>query len=65
MPRHYLYRVLVVTAVLLSVPSKSYGYIDPGSGSLFLQAMVGGLLAGAATLRFYWRRIRTWIKDRH
>ena len=34
------------------------GYIDPGSGSLFLQALAGGVAAVGVTTRLYWRRIK-------
>ena len=33
-------------------------YIDPGSGSLFLQALAGGVAAVGVTTRLYWRRIK-------
>jgi hypothetical protein len=33
-------------------------YIDPGSGSLFLQALAGGIAAVGVTTRLYWRRIK-------
>jgi hypothetical protein len=33
------------------------GYLDPGTGSLLLQAIVGGVAAAAVTARLYWRRI--------
>jgi hypothetical protein len=32
-------------------------YLDPGSGSLILQALVGGVAAAGVTARLYWRRI--------
>ncbi len=33
-------------------------YIDPGSGSLFLQALVGGVAAIGVVTKLYWRRLR-------
>lgn len=33
-------------------------YIDPGSGSLFLQALAGGVAAVGVTTKLYWRRIK-------
>jgi hypothetical protein len=32
-------------------------YLDPGSGSMMLQIVAGGLAAAAVTLKVYWRRI--------
>ena len=31
-------------------------YIDPGSGSMILQAVVGGVAAAAVMAKLYWRR---------
>jgi hypothetical protein len=33
------------------------GYLDPGSGSIILQAVVGGVAAAAVMGKFYWRRL--------
>jgi hypothetical protein len=33
-----------------------FAYLDPGSGSMLLQAFVGGVAAIAVAGKFYWRR---------
>ena len=33
-----------------------YAYLDPGSGSMILQAIAGGVAAVAVMGKFYWRR---------
>ena len=38
-------------------PADAYAYLDPGTGSLVVQAVVAGIAAGAYMLRSYWRRI--------
>ena len=37
-------------------------YLDPGSGSLLLQAIAGGVAAVAVTARLYWRRIKRALR---
>ena len=32
-------------------------YLDPGTGSVILQAIVGGVAAAAVGARLYWRRL--------
>ena len=32
-------------------------YLDPGSGSMILQALVGGVAAVAVTAKLWWRRL--------
>jgi hypothetical protein len=34
------------------------GYIDPGTGSLVLQAIAGGVAAAAVTAKLYWSRVK-------
>ncbi len=34
-----------------------FGYLDPGSGSVILQALVGGFAAVAVTAKLWWRRV--------
>ena len=36
-------------------------YLDPGSGSMILQAIVGGVAAVAVAGKFYWRRFLGFI----
>jgi hypothetical protein len=33
-----------------------FAYLDPGSGSVILQALVGGVAAVAVTVKLWWRR---------
>jgi hypothetical protein len=36
-------------------------YIDPGAGSLVIQALVGAAAAILVTGRLYWKRIKGWF----
>ena len=53
--------VYVLLFVVLPVPVKAY-YIDPGSGSLLLQVLIGGLLGLALTIKLYWRKIKSRLR---
>jgi hypothetical protein len=37
------------------------GYIDPGSGSLIIQVVVGGALAAGMGIKMFWRRIAAFF----
>ena len=47
-------RILLLTAsacgALLTCSSQAYAYLDPGTGSILLQVVLGALAAGAAAL---------------
>jgi hypothetical protein len=52
---------LVLLLAALSIPSTAYAYVDPGTGSYFLQILLAGLLGAAFAVRFYWRRIKSFL----
>ena len=39
-------------------------YLDPGSGSMILQIILGGAAAVAVTARLYWNRILKFLRIR-
>jgi len=36
----------------------AYAYVDPGSGSIFIQVIIGALAGAAITLKIYWYKIK-------
>ena len=38
------------------------GYIDPGTGSLILQGLIGAFAVAAVTLRGYWYRVKAFFR---
>ena len=41
-----------------------FAYLDPGSGSMMLQVIAGGLAAAAVTLKVYWSRLLVFLRIR-
>jgi hypothetical protein len=39
----------------------AFGYLDPGTGSLILQSIVGGVAAAVVFGKFWWRRILEFL----
>lgn len=39
-------------------------YLDPGSGSIILQAIIGGVAAAAITAKLYWNRLMKFLRIR-
>ena len=39
-------------------------YIDPGSGSMLLQMLLGGVAGVAVAVRMYWHRLRGFFGSR-
>ncbi len=41
-----------------------FAYLDPGSGSMILQILAGGVAAVAVTARLYWGRLMKFLRIR-
>jgi hypothetical protein len=41
-----------------------FAYLDPGTGSMLVQLLVGGAAAVAVTAKFYWRRVLRLLRIR-
>ncbi len=42
----------------------NFAYIDPGSGSMILQMILGGLAAAAVFLKLFWHRLLVFLRIR-
>jgi hypothetical protein len=45
---------MALTTFLYCVPS--YAYLDPGTGSILLQGLLGGIAAGFVVIKIYFHR---------
>jgi len=41
-----------------------FAYLDPGTGSMLVQLLVGGVAAAAVALKLYWYRILRLLRIR-
>jgi membrane associated rhomboid family serine protease len=53
--------LILCSAVLLasSVTGNVQAYLDPGTGSMAIQAVLAGIVGGLAAVKIYWTRIRS------
>ena len=51
------YLILIVLFLSLIAPSVVFAYLDPGSGSMLLQLVLGGLAGLAVIAKLYWQRL--------
>ena len=49
--------ILIVLFLSLIAPSVAFAYLDPGSGSMLLQLVLGGLAGLAVIAKLYWHRL--------
>jgi hypothetical protein len=54
----------VLASLLLLVFARNlYAYIDPGTGSYFLQLLMASLLGASFAIKLYWKRIKTFFAN--
>ena len=50
-------RVLITVFLMLMI-SDAVAYLDPGTGSMLLQVILGGIAAIGVALKLYWHKLR-------
>jgi hypothetical protein len=53
---------LAVAVLVLLVPSPAAAYLDPGSGSILAQVLLGGVAGLAVILRLCWGRLTARVR---
>ncbi len=56
--------VLATLALLTLLPRLVFGYLDPGSGSMILQVLLGGVVGLIVIAKLYWNNILTILHIR-
>jgi membrane associated rhomboid family serine protease len=59
--------VSLFVAVFLFVShltGRAEAYLDPGTGSMVVQLVVGGLVGALALMKLYWRRLKAFVLRR-
>ena len=50
-------RVLITLFLMLMI-SDAVAYLDPGTGSMLLQVILGGIAAIGVAIKLYWHKLR-------
>jgi hypothetical protein len=56
--------VLLAVALWFGSTENAFAYLDPGTGSILLQAIIGGVATGLFIMRGYWRKIKNLFGGR-
>lgn len=52
-------KIIFLVAIFVCFPIfDAYAYIDPGTGSMVFQAIIGTLIGVGITLKIYWLKIK-------
>lgn len=61
MNKPFAVRVLIAA---LAIPAPAYAYLDPGTGSMLLQLLLGGIAGLLAIGKMYWLEIKKFFFQR-
>lgn len=50
--------ILLTSAIYFLMNNHAHAYLDPGTGSIILQAIAAALAATAATTSYYWDKVK-------
>ena len=50
--------ILIVFCMLLTMSINAEAYLDPGTGSMMLQVILGGIAAVGVAIKLYWHKLR-------
>jgi len=53
--------IALALGLFLLAPASAHAYIDPGTGSYLLQALVAGAMGGAMALKLYWQKVKAFF----
>ena len=48
----------IITVLLLLFFTDTQAYLDPGTGSMLLQVILGGVAAVGVAIKLYWHKLR-------
>ncbi|MCZ6526948.1 MAG: hypothetical protein O6928_10445 [Gammaproteobacteria bacterium] len=53
---------LIIALLIVTNSKYAYAYLDPGTGSILFQALIGGAVAAMFTIKMYWYQLKSFIK---
>ena len=56
-----IFSLLSCIVTLIVFPTKAFAYLDPGTGSIILQAILGFIAAAIASISIYWAKFKSLI----
>ena len=56
-------KIIILSLIInLILANKAFAYLDPGTGSIILQAILGAIAAGFSYCVFYWNKVKNFFK---
>ena len=53
---------IILTTYFFLISTEAYAYLDPGTGSIIIQAILGTIAAFFTSLAIYWEKVKNFLK---
>jgi len=57
----YFATLIAAAWLVLVTATPAYAYLDPGSGGMIVQLLLGGLAGAGVLVRLFWNRLRNLV----
>ena len=57
----HMFKLLLFIIFIVSIAKDASAYIDPGTGSMFFQILIGFVLSAFFTTKIWWNRLKLLI----
>ena len=57
------FNFVIFTLFMTSVSQKTYAYLDPGTGSMIIQLLIGIVAATLFFIKQYWQLLKNFVKN--
>lgn len=54
-------RTILLLLLIAIFPFPAHAYLDPGTGSMIIQLLIGAIVGGLVTLKIYWGKLKGFI----
>ena len=54
--------ILLIFIIFTSNTNNAFAYLDPGTGSIILQAIIGAIAAGLTFFTNFWLKVKNFFK---
>ena len=61
MKRPAVFVLTLSVSFLIEAAAPAHAYLDPGTGSMMLQALLGAIVGGLLVCKLYWQKIEKFI----
>lgn len=55
--------IIALSALLIVAPTPAFAYLDPGTGSMILQGIIGAIAGLMVAGKLYWRKLVSFFSS--